>query len=137
NCDDQKKDVHVAIDAGVRRRDAFLQRHVSVRKAFEMRRLLDAVVTGGREVVAIHDLVAVEAEVTRVLTDEAPREDRRRQRAVIVAFDGLEKSLADLGGISDFLERDAADLPLAAELLAERRELRVRLLRLLRHRGAI
>src|SRR5207302_5631002 len=83
-----------------------------------------AVVAGGREVVANYQLVGGQAEVARVLADEAAREDRRRQGLVIVALDGVEKALADLRGVGDFLQRDAADFTLPAKLFTERCELR-------------
>src|SRR5205823_481966 len=67
-----------------------------------------------------------QAEVLGVLADEAAREDRRGKRAMVVALDGLEEALADLRGVGDLLERDPADLPLPPQLLAERRQFRVR-----------
>src|SRR5436305_322393 len=77
----------------------------------------------------------VEAEVAGVVADEAARESGSGQLLVIVALNRFQKALADLRRVRDFLQRDTADFTLAAELFAERRELRrMRLGFLVRHR---
>ena len=125
--DDDQQDVDVAIDARVRRRDAFLHRRLAVCEPFQMHRLLDPIVARGGVVVAIDDFVRVETKVPRILANESSGEHRSREYAVVVALDRFEKTLADLGGVRDFLQRDAADLPFASKLLAKGRQLRVRL----------
>src|SRR5438094_1651443 len=113
--DDDEEDVDVAVDARIRRWDAhrrcllaWHRRSLRCRQPLEMCRLLDAIIADGREVVSVDHLLRTEAEVAGILADKTAREDRGRQRLVIVSLDRFEKAFADLRGVGDLLQRDTA-----------------------------
>ena len=85
----------------------------------EVRRFLDALIAGRGVVVAVDDLVGIEAEVAGVLANETAGEDRSGKGLVIVSLDGFEETFADLGRVGDLLQRNAADLTLAPQLFPE------------------
>src|SRR5581483_3975197 len=72
---------------------------------------------GGKEVG--HGLLLVDPEIARVRAHEALIEDAARELVEVFGLQGGEGARADLGGLGDFFQRDAAHLALAPQPFAK------------------
>ncbi len=66
-----------------------------------------------------HRLVFVDAQIMGVSADKAFVEDAAGKLVELFLFQGLQAAAGDLGGLGDFLQRDAAHLTLALQAFAE------------------
>ncbi len=64
-------------------------------------------------------LLFIETQIIRISSNETADENAARKLRKILCFQRLEKSNAYLGGVRDFLERDAAHFALAPQIFTK------------------